>query len=81
MPEVIKNYLETSSFSNTDKIIDTIIDTYKADFLKFADDIDIFKIRDVFNSVPVQLAKENFRFVFANVGTYGRNEKYEDAIL
>ncbi|MDD2208549.1 MAG: AAA family ATPase [Bacilli bacterium] len=71
MPEVVKKYLNTKSFTAAGEVQDKIMEAYLLDISKYAGLHDKPKIVDVLRSVPVQLAKKNKRFVFAEIN----NEK------
>lgn len=71
MPEVVKKYLNTKSFTAAGEVQDKIMEAYLLDISKYAGLHDKPKIVDVLRSVPVQLAKKNKRFVFAKIN----NEK------
>lgn len=53
---------------------------YADDFSKHAPVTDIPKIRWIWDSVPVQLAKENNKFVFSHVKEGKRSAELEDAL-
>lgn len=71
MPEVVKKYLNTKSFTAAGEVQDKIMEAYLLDISKYAGLHDKPKIVDVLRSVPVQLAKKNKKFVFAEIN----NEK------
>ena len=57
-----------------------ILSDYADDFSKHAPSKDIPKIRWIWDSVPVQLAKDNNKFVFSHVKAGKRSHELEDAL-
>lgn len=53
-----------------------IIEDYKDDIIKYADDSDKSKIRLCFNSIPKHLAQENKKFRYSLVDKNGNTKKY-----
>lgn len=76
MPEVVKKYYETKSFSGTKELQKQIIDAYREDIKKYADGVDQTRITRVFDSVPVQLAKDNKKFQISKVASGARFHDY-----
>lgn len=76
MPEVVKKYYETKSFSGTKELQKQIIDAYREDIRKYADGVDQTRITRVFDSVPVQLAKDNKKFQISKVASGARFHDY-----
>ena len=61
MPEVVKTWIETHDYEEVEEVQKEILDDYADDFSKHAPLADVPKIRWIWDSVPVQLAKENNR--------------------
>lgn len=80
MPEVVKTWIETRSFDEVDVVQNEILSGYADDFSKHAPLKDVPKIRWIWDSVPVQLAKENNKFVFSHVKAGKRFVELEDAL-
>ena len=80
MPEVVRLWAETHDFNAVTRKQDEILADYAADFGKHAPAGDLPKIRMVWGSVPVQLAKENNKFIFSHVKTGARAKDLEDAL-
>ena len=76
MPEVVGKYYETKSFSGTKELQKQIIDAYREDIRKYADGVDQTRITRVFDSVPVQLAKDNKKFQISKVASGARFHDY-----
>ena len=80
MPEVVKKYTETNSFSETHNLQKQIVSAYKEDIRKYADGADQTRITRVFDSIPVQLAKENKKFQISKVASGARFHDYGGCI-
>ena len=80
MPEVVKTYVETKDFDEAFEVQNEILKDYADDFSKHAPLSEVPKIRWIWDSVPVQLAKENNKFVFSHVKEGKRSAELEDAL-
>lgn len=80
MPEAVKAWIETHDFGEVEEIQKEILADYADDFSKHAPISEFPKIRWIWDSVPVQLAKENNKFVFSHVKEGKRSAELEDAL-
>lgn len=80
MPEVVKTWIETHDYEEVEEVQKEILDDYADDFSKHAPLTDVPKIRWIWDSVPVQLAKENNKFIFSHVKEGKRSAELEDAL-
>ena len=80
MPEVVKIYIETGTFSGTLDVQEQIRLDYEEDVRKYAEGIDQPKIIRVYRSIPAQLAKENKKFQFNKVEKNARSREYTGCI-
>ena len=80
LPEVVNRFLETKNIELTYQLQCNLIDEYKEDMVKYADDFDKARIRECFESIPKQLAKENKKFQFSVVRKGGRSSQYIGSI-
>lgn len=62
MPEVINEFLASNNFNVALNIQKEILDGYRDDIIKYAAEDEKVKIRACFDSIPVQLAKDNKKF-------------------
>ena len=76
MPEAVVAFHETNNMNDVLEVQRGIIDTYKADMLKYARQEDKSRIRECFDSIPAQLAKENKKFQYALIRKGGRSSQY-----
>lgn len=58
MPAVVREFIKNKTFEGTLDIQRQLIADYKEDIRKYADGVDQTRIINVFNSIPVQLAKK-----------------------
>ena len=80
LPEVVARWIETHDFSEVASLQDNILEDYASDFSKYAPNIDVPKINWIWDSVPVQLARENNKFFFSHVKQGKRSKDLEDAL-
>jgi predicted AAA+ superfamily ATPase len=64
MPKAILEFVETGSLLTVPDVQNKIINDYIADMAKYATNTESVKIRAAFNSIPVQLAKDNKKFQY-----------------
>jgi len=64
MPRAILEYIETKSLLTVPDVQNRIMNGYIADMAKYTANAESVKIRAAYNSIPVQLAKENKKFQY-----------------
>ena len=67
MPEVVSVFKETDHFGKVLKAQRDIVNSYLDDVTKYATGLDKNRVRASFFSIPNQLAKQNKKFVYADV--------------
>ena len=80
MPAAVKKYAETRDFGEVREVQRIIIDSYYADFAKHIPSTYIARTRDIWESVPTQLARENKRFLYSDMKEGSRGRNYETAL-
>ena len=80
MPAVVREYIENGTFEGTLELQHQLIADYKEDIRKYAEGVDQTRILNVFNSIPVQLAKENKKFQLSKVEKGARFKNYRGCI-
>ena len=80
MPDVVKGYIETGTFSNSLEIQEQIRLDYEENVRKYAEGLDQTKIISVYRSIPAQLAKENKKFQFSKIEKNARSREYTGCI-
>lgn len=76
MPEAVTTFLDTGNIGDVYEVQKNIIEEYKDDMIKYAADEDKARIRECFESIPRQLAKENKKFQYSVVRKGGRSSEY-----
>ena len=80
LPGVVNTFLETKNIELTYKAQRNLIAEYEEDMIKYANDADKPRIRECFESIPKQLAKENKKFQYSVVRKGGRSSQYIGSI-
>ena len=76
LPDAVNAFLATNNMNEVSKAYKSILKEYRDDMVKYAPDKDKPHIRECFNSIPKQLAKENKKFQYNKVKPGGRSETY-----
>ena len=80
MPNVVRTYIESDSFSGTLEIQNQIKLDYEEDVRKYSEGLDQTKIISVYRSIPVQLARENKKFQYSLISKNARSREYTGCI-
>lgn len=80
MPEVVSYFIQTRDFSEVRYLQKRILEMYENDFSKHTSEHELPRIRMVWNSIPMQLAKENKKFFFGKIKEGARAKDFEVAI-
>ncbi|MGM9946915.1 ATP-binding protein [Floccifex sp.] len=80
MPAVVRKYIEKGTFEGSIDIQKQLVADYKEDIRKYADEMDQTRITNVFNHIPVQLAKDNKKFQITKVASNARFRDYRGCI-
>ena len=83
MPNIVEEYIKTSSLANVLIMQRAIVENYMLDVVKFAKVNEKQKIINTFNSIPMQLSKKNKKFLYSNITEDDENtgeRKYASAI-
>ncbi|MDE7496164.1 MAG: ATP-binding protein [Muribaculaceae bacterium] len=80
LPEVVNCFLETKNIGMIYQKQRTLLAEYEEDMVKYADDSDKPHIRECFESIPKQLAKENKKFQYSIVRKGGRSSQYKGSL-
>ena len=81
MPEVVKSFVAKKDLGVAREIQKDILSAYEQDISKHAPTRVVPKIREVLNSIPVQLCKENKKFIYGLIRAGARAKEFETAIL
>ena len=80
MPEAVKTWTEMRDYDAVDDVLQEIISDYRDDISKHAPVAEVPKIRWIWDSIPLQLAKDNNKFVFSHVKEGKRSHELENAL-
>ena len=80
MPAVVREFIKNKTFEGTLDIQRQLLADYKEDIRKYAEGVDQTRIINVFNSIPVQLAKENKKFQLSKLEKGARFKDYRGCI-
>lgn len=80
MPEVVREYINSNSIINAIDYQKDIIESYKNDITKYSEPSNSPKILAAFDSIPVQLAKDNKKFQYKLVQKGGTSTIFGDSI-
>lgn len=80
MPEVVSYFSKHKDYVEVRQIQNRLLSQYEDDFGKYAGGSELPRIRMVWNSIPIQLAKENKKFFFGQIKTGARMKDFEVAI-
>jgi len=80
MPEVVSRWVETKNLELIEKLQDAIINAYELDFAKYAPLKDYPKLSLIWQSIPVQLARDNSKFIYGHAKPGARAKDLEDAM-
>lgn len=80
MPEVVNSYIQNDNLLEIREIQENLLDAYERDFSKHAPSNIIPRIRQLWNNIPTQLAKENKKFIYGLVREGARAREYEIAL-
>lgn len=80
MPEVVQTFLDTRDFIRVREVQKNLLSYYQQDFSKHAAVSLVPRLNLVWNSIPMQLAKENKKYIYGQVREGARAKDFELAI-
>ncbi len=80
MPEVVGRFIESHDYSEVREVQLAILNQYEGDFGKHVSANEMPRIRMTWQSLPMQLTKENKKFFFGQVKEGARQKEFEKAI-
>lgn len=80
MPEVVNSYIQEKNLVEVRNIQKTLLKDYEQDFSKHAPNNIVPRIRQLWNNIPTQLAKENKKFIYGLIKEGARAREYEIAL-
>lgn len=80
MPEVVASYIENKDFNEVRRKQEILLQAYEQDFSMHAPNSVVPRIRQLWNNIPTQLAKENKKFIYGLIKEGARAREYELAL-
>lgn len=80
MPEAVSAFIKNRDLVEVRKIQKRLLQAYEQDFSKHAPNHIVPRIRQLWNNIPTQLAKENKKFIYGLVRKGARAREYEIAL-
>ena len=81
MPEAVKVFVDTQNVNEVRQVQRNLLMAYEQDFSKhISDGNTVQKVRSIWASIPEQLAKENKKFIYAQLQKGARSKDYEIAL-
>ena len=80
MPQAVQAFIDSRDWLEVREIQNTLLDVYSQDFSKHADKNLSTRLKQVWQSLPSQLSKENKKFIYGQIKTGGRAKDFELAI-
>ena len=80
MPAAVDCYVQSQDLINVREVQNEILQNYKSDFSRHILPYDIPKVRILWDSIAVHLAREKKKFVYKDVKTGGRASEFENAM-
>lgn len=80
MPDAVQTFVETKQMDEVLRIQRDIVRSYEDDMVKYAEKKDKSNIRECFQSIPKQLAKENKKFQYSVVKKGSTAAKYAGSL-
>ena len=81
MPEVVGNFIKNRDYAKVRKIQKQLLELYENDFSKHIDKgNELERTRMIWNSIPMQLSKENKKFFFGQIKKGARASEFEVSI-
>ncbi len=80
MPAVVREYIKRGTFEGTLVLQRQLLEDYREDIRKYAEGLDQTRILNVFEKIPLQLAKDNKKFQISKVASGARFKDYRGCI-
>ena len=80
MPAVVRDYIANQTFEGSLNTQRQLLADYREDVRKYASGVDQTRILNVFEHIPVQLAKDNKKFQISKVAPNARFKDYRGCI-
>ena len=81
MPDAVKTYIATKDIREVDKVQRDIVMLYKEDFSQYESEDKKLKLISIYDIIPVELNKQNKKFVFTMLDKELKFDRYENSFL
>ncbi len=80
MPEAIVTYTRSQNLAEVRKVQKEILTGYENDFSKYSSPSNALKIAKIWDSIPLQLARDNKKFKYSDLNRSARAREYSEAL-
>lgn len=80
MPEAVDSFMRYKDFTRVQEIQDKILSSYSDDISQHAKGQEKVKVRQCYDSIPRQLARENKKFKYSEVEKKATSRKFGDSV-
>jgi len=80
MPEVVHQYVETEDLTVVRGLQDHLLDAFVLDMAKHADPTELPKLRQIWDTIPAQLARENKKFTYSLIKKSARARDFSRSL-
>ncbi len=81
MPEAVQTFIDTQNLDAVRNVQRALLMAYEQDFSKHISDTQTLqRVRAMWQSIPIQLAKENKKFIYSELQKGARSKDYEIAL-
>lgn len=80
MPDAVQTFVNSKQMDDVLRIQRDIVRSYEDDMVKYAENRDKSRIKECFESIPRQLAKENKKFIYSVIKKGSAASKYEGSL-
>lgn len=80
MPAIVRAYIQSGTFQGSLEMQRQLVLDYEEDIRKYVEGLDQTKILNVFQHIPIQLARENTKFQISKVARGARFKDYQGCI-
>lgn len=81
MPEVVANFMEFKDFNKVQEIQEKILYSYSDDISQHAKGAEKVKVKQCYDSILRQLARENRKFKYSEIEKKATSRKFGDSVL
>ncbi len=80
MPRVVVSYIKKGTFEGSLALQQELLADYKEDIKKYVEGLDKMRVLNVYENIPVQLAKENKKFQISKISSGARFREFRGCV-